>query len=868
MVKVNSDLISAVCKGELETSRQIIDSFGLSYSPSWANGYVLLLHALRNNHVAVAKLLLKKGAKVNNRNSEKCPNDTPLHLAVMNGDIEIVKMILNKGAKINAKNLFDVTPLYYAIEKRKMEITELLLKRGADVPDTSLDWLKGYTLLHVAVIMGSENVVASLLRISRGATVNAEAENSITPLHVAAGVAKEYFNIYIVKHLLNHGASIHSLTSEGYTPLHFASRQGNAEAVKLFLDWGADINVSTKDNLTPLHVAIQNRYVTVVKLLLDCGAKVDNQDTNKSVLNLAVEKGSLSIVELLLECGAKVDNQDAEKSVLQVAVENGSLLIVREVLKYCPDINNKSNRNSLEIAVRGFSVVYEKIVEALLEYGLLINPIHANNPELLHAAIENGYLKIVEDIFKYATEVNMLLNSTSTKGGLTPLHNAAKKKQQEVAKLLISYGADINAQDKTGKTPIFYAIKNADLKIFELLLTNGANVKDYPELLNVAVEMECREIVETILHHDADINACDNYGRTALHFTALTFADDFSSQSIDIYLDNFNFDNGKPDNIIKGEIAKLLLSKGANVDVQTKNDVTTLLASTLKRYAKVVEALLEYNANVNLALESGITPLHICAQQGNQDIITMLLNKGANVNAKGKNGSTALHIASRAGKEGIAKILLEFGSDINIAISNEFTPLDSARQGARFLHNRFVRFYGQRRNTYELWEERDPGDSCDAIAELLQMHIVKMKIANLYLSERNLESMRCNDEILPAFWNECEAEIANMRIEKLDNANISFYDILAKSTSSLAIYMRNADIVQVLKSEDYKTKFPIYASMIKSHFRRGMARKELLEQGNKILNFLFKNLPELPHDCIEKILTYLSGKDLISLRDT
>ncbi|MEY2393612.1 ankyrin repeat domain-containing protein [Wolbachia endosymbiont of Tettigetta isshikii] len=147
-------------------------------------------------------------------------------------------------------------------------------------------------------------------------------------------------------------------------------------------------------------------------------------------------------------------------------------------------------------------------------------------PKLLHAAVEKGYLKIVEDLLKYGADVNTLHNSTS-KEGFTPLHSAAKIKQEEVAKLLISYEADINAQDKTGKTPIFYAIENADLKITKLLLTNRANVKDNPELLNIAVKKECIEIVEALLQHDADINSSDKYGRTALHFTALSESEGF-----------------------------------------------------------------------------------------------------------------------------------------------------------------------------------------------------------------------------------------------------------------------------------------------------------------------------------------------------
>jgi serine/threonine-protein phosphatase 6 regulatory ankyrin repeat subunit A/serine/threonine-protein phosphatase 6 regulatory ankyrin repeat subunit B len=102
-----------------------------------------------------------------------------------------------------------------------------------------------------------------------------------------------------------------------------------------------------------------------------------------------------------------------------------------------------------------------------------------------------------------------------------PIHVASKNKQEEVAKLLISNGADVNAQDEIGKTPIFYATENGDLKITKLLLTNKANIKDNPELLDIAVLNEHREIVEVLLQHGADVNSSNEYGRTALHVSAL-----------------------------------------------------------------------------------------------------------------------------------------------------------------------------------------------------------------------------------------------------------------------------------------------------------------------------------------------------------
>lgn len=71
-------------------------------------------------------------------------------------------------------------------------------------------------------------------------------------------------------------------------------------------------------------------------------------------------------------------------------------MIVEDVLKYCPDINNQSNRSSLKTAVHGYGEEYKKIVEALLEYGLIVNPEDASNSKLLHAAVEKQYLKILK----------------------------------------------------------------------------------------------------------------------------------------------------------------------------------------------------------------------------------------------------------------------------------------------------------------------------------------------------------------------------------------------------------------------------------------------------------------------------------------
>jgi hypothetical protein len=90
---------------------------------------------------------------------------------------------------------------------------------------------------------------------------------------------------------------------------------------------------------------------------------------------------------------------------------------------------------------------------------------------------------------------------------------------------------------------------------------------------------------------------------------------------------------------------------------------------------------------------------------------------------------------------------------------------------------------------------------------------------------------------------------------------------LTKGISQLAMYAGNESIVRVLRSNDYKVKFPVYASMINSNFRKGERRKEMLEQGYKVFHCFCNNFCALPHVCTAEIFSYLSNKDLGILID-
>jgi len=83
----------------------------------------------------------------------------------------------------------------------------------------------------------------------------------------------------------------------------------------------------------------------------------------------------------------------------------------------------------------------------------------------LHYAVGEGRNEIAKLLIAKGADVN-------AKGiyGTTPLHNAATK---EIVELLIAAGADVNAKDERGKTPLDLAIQVKNPKTADLLRKHG-----------------------------------------------------------------------------------------------------------------------------------------------------------------------------------------------------------------------------------------------------------------------------------------------------------------------------------------------------------------------------------------------------------
>lgn len=166
----------------------------------------------------------------------------------------------------------------------------------------------------------------------------------------------------------------------------------------------------------------------------------------------------------------------------------------------------------------------------------------------------------------------------------------------------------------------------------------GASAAADVQLIQAVKDGDSRAVRE-LLEHQADVNARQGDGATALHWAA---------------------HRNNP------EIAELLIRAGALVNTTNDFGVTPLWVAATTGSASMVVKLLQAGGDPNLAPMTGGTPLMIAARQGNVAAVDSLLAHGGDANAtEGAQEQTALMWAVAQKRPAVVEILLAAGADLN-----------------------------------------------------------------------------------------------------------------------------------------------------------------------------------------------------------
>lgn len=152
------------------------------------------------------------------------------------------------------------------------------------------------------------------------------------------------------------------------------------------------------------------------------------------------------------------------------------------------------------------------------------------------------------------------------------------------------------------------------------------------------------------------------------------------------------------------------------------------------------------------------------------------------------------------------------------------------------------------------------------------MHIAQIKANGLKVSKTSLKAIRKN-ATLNGFLIQCEKEIKSMKRKTFDDSLLTVHDVFNTTKESQYVpFARNTNIVDVIYSEEFETKYPIYGGLVVERLQKATLKNESLNQVRVFFHQLATRpddkLPKLPLNCLVEIFSYLRHEDVTSLSNT
>ena len=367
-----------------------------------------------------------------------------------------------------------------------------------------------------------------------------------TLLHEAASGDKSD----IVKILLKYQADVSARDWAGMTPLHRAAERGGRETISLLIASGADVNALGLSGSTPLFRAVESDNLEAARLLIQNKALVNlAAGTSRTPLYQAAIRGKTHIVRLLIENGADPAYKENEKKIILHQVIDGYEFFDLKKL------NNESDRI--------------EILRLLLPQLESINSIDQDGNTALHLAAKRGNLEIARLLVTAGADVNAVNQNTES--------GATKERFKEPLKPS-EYGE---------QTPLFIAVLNGEMGVAQYLLENHAD----PNIANAfgwtslhaAAAIGQDKITAELIHYAANANLKDSKGWSPLHYAA------------------FNGQTGT---------TEVLISGGSHINIKTTGN----------------------NCLAGISFPAGATPIDVAAVMGSRKVAAILERAGGKKN--------------------------------------------------------------------------------------------------------------------------------------------------------------------------------------------------------------------------------------------
>nr|XP_012134976.1 PREDICTED: serine/threonine-protein phosphatase 6 regulatory ankyrin repeat subunit A-like [Megachile rotundata] len=457
----------------------------------------------------------------------------------------------------------------------------------------------------------------------------------------------------------------------GMTPLMYAVKDNRTGLLDRMIELGADVSARNNDNYNALHIAAMYSREDVVKLLLSKRG-VDPYATGGSRQQTAVH--------------------------LVASRQTGTATsILRALLAAAGrDIRLKVDGKGkipllLAVEAGNQSMCRELLAQQAPDQLRATTP---TGDSALHLAARRRDIDMVRILVDYGATVDM-----QNGDGQTALHIASAEGDETLVKYFYGVRASASITDHQDRTPMHLAAENGHASIIELLADKFKasifeRTKDGSTLMHIASlngHSECATMLfkkGVYLHMPnkrgaRSIHTAAKYGHVGIISTLLQRGEKVDATTNDNYTAlHIAVENAKP------AVVETLLGYGAEVHVRggKLRETPLHIAARVPDGDRCALMLLKSGAGPNLTTDDGQTPVHVAASHGNLATLKLLLEDGGDPMYKSKNGETPLHLACRGCKADVVRHLIEFvkekkGPETATSYVNSLT-----NEGASALH--------------------------------------------------------------------------------------------------------------------------------------------------------------------------------------
>ena len=474
-----------------------------------------------------------------------------------------------------------------------------------------------------------------------------------------------------------------------------AARNGDTDHLRLLLNRVPEIVAAEYWYTPPLHFAVREGHAEATRMLLEAGADITHRTLygGETLLQVATERGHEQVAAILRSEMQRRFAGDGTIHPIHEAVQSGDIEAVRALLDADAALVNRGDalgRRPLHYAVENVAKNGAEMLELLLDRGADIDATGFSSDDRLGG---QGFRPITLALWQHPywpqrNDYDTARRLLDRGAEYTPTIAAAFGDEERLRELLRRDPSLANQPEPGGKRPLSAAAERNHAAIVDLLLDAGAdpNLPEGPNCprgyaLWAASRFGHRAVAERLLKAGAHPNAMVESSGTPTSSAAdddmralmycyggrMDFMGHFWKGNIDalaalLYAKPELFDeavcaDGFTMCVSEGHewIIRMMLSRGLRVP-----PVVTICQTYLWRNLDLARLLLEHDMDPNLPNWQQVRPLHYIAASGNTAAAKLFLQFGADPFAREEEyRSTPLGWAAREGKQDFIHFWLE-----------------------------------------------------------------------------------------------------------------------------------------------------------------------------------------------------------------